>query len=262
MGYNVFRVKKKKGWRVVMDPSPELRLMLDIIKVELDKIPLHDAAHGFVVGRSCVTNARPHRQKQMVLNLDIKDFFSSIHLEQIRGCVDIELEGCDDWLSYWLPVCFCGNKLATGAATSPVLSNIYLKELDYTLAQVAKDLNLSYTRYADDMTFSGDIVDKGRSLIDFVQAHLKKFGLILNRKKIKLMPYYQKQVVTGILVNNEKLSLPRKYKERIFAEVRGKTFESLTPQLAGSVEYIRSVDPSFYMKLLKEIEKNGEARLY
>ena len=257
MGYNVFKVKKKKGWRVVMDPSPDLRLMLDIIKTELDKIPLHDAAHGFVAGRSCITNAQPHQKKQMVLNLDIKEFFSSIHLEQIMGCVETKLEECDDWLLYWLPVCFYGNKLATGACTSPVLSNIYMKELDYVFTQAAEELNLSYTRYADDMTFSGDIEDKGRFLVDFVQMHLKKFGLTLNRKKTKLMPYYQKQVVTGVLVNNEKLSLPRRYKERIFAEVRGKTFESLSPQLAGSMEYIRSVDPSFYMKLLKEIEKNG-----
>lgn len=257
MKYNVYKIKKKRGWRLIMDPAPDLRLMLDIIKRELDKIPLHPAAHGFIEGRSCITNAHPHQQKQMVLNLDIKDFFSSIHLEQIKKCIDIELEECDDWLMYWLPVCFYEDKLATGAPTSPVLSNIYLKELDYILTQAAKELNLSYTRYADDMTFSGDIADKGRPLVDFVQMHLKKFGLTLNRKKIKLMPYYQKQVVTGILVNNKKLSLPRKYKERIFAEVRGKTFESLSPELAGSMEYIRSVDPSFYMKLLKEIEKNG-----
>lgn len=258
MGYNVFKVPKKKGWRIVMDPSPDLRLMLDVIKAELDEIPLHDAAHGFVAGRSCLTNAKPHQKKQVVLNLDIKDFFPSISFDGLLKRIRRDI--CEE-VEYWLPVCFHDGKLATGACTSPILSNIYMIELDSVFSQAAKELGLSYTRYADDMTFSGDIADKGRFLIDFVQMHLKKFGLTLNRKKIKLMPYYQKQVVTGILVNNEKLSLPRKYKERIFAEVRGKTFESLSPELAGSMEYIRSVDPSFYMKLLKEIEKNGEASL-
>ncbi len=256
MKYNVYKIKKKRGWRLIMDPAPDLRLMLDIIKRELDKIPLHPAAHGFIEGRSCITNARPHQQKQMVLNLDIKDFFSSITFGGVRASLQGEAK-IESWVHHWMLVCFYEGRLATGASTSPVLSNLYMRPLDDIFAQAAKDLNLSYTRYADDMTFSGDIADKGRPLVDFVQMHLKKFGLTLNRKKIKLMPYYQKQVVTGILVNNKKLSLPRKYKERIFAEVRGKTFESLSPELAGSMEYIRSVDPSFYMKLLKEIEKNG-----
>ena len=261
MGYNVFKVKKKRGWRTVMDPSPDLRLILDVIKVELDKIPLHPAAHGFVAGKSCVTNAKPHQQKQYVLNLDVKDFFPSISLAKIREC--LKEDNLPEWVLYWLPVCFAPAKcesdmvLATGACTSPVLSNLYMRELDSFFFDCAQNENLSYTRYADDMTISGDIPDKGRHIVRSIESWLIEYGLTLNRKKTKLMPYYQKQVVTGILVNNEKLSLPRKYKERSFAEVRGNTFESLSPELAGSMEYIRSVDPSFYMKLLSEIEKNG-----
>lgn len=238
-----------------MDPQADLRLMLEVIQAELSLVPLHEAAHGFVPGRSCKTNAIVHRQKQVVCNLDIKDFFNSVRYD--RMLVILQALGVPSWVLYWLPVCFYDNGLATGASTSPVLSNIYMKQLDEVFSAYAEKRNLSYTRYADDMTFSGDILDKGKDLIAFVRGALSPYGLKLNLKKIKLMPYYQKQVVTGILVNNEKLSLPRKYKEWIFLEVRGKTFESLSLELAGSLEYVRSVDPAFYMKLLKEIEKNG-----
>lgn len=249
--YNCYRVPKKNGkTRLICEPEPFALPMLEYLRQEFDKIELHPAAHGFVSERNTVTNATPHRRQPYILNIDIEDFFRSVKF-------DTFLQECSHLLSnqllHWLPICFYKDALATGAPTSPVLSNIFLRRIDCVLVDIALENNLTYTRYADDLTFSGGMIDKSK-VVGLVEDVLAKLGLRINFRKVKLMPYYQKQVVTGILVNNQRLSLPRAYKESIFQEVRGRSFSDFSLSLQGTLEYIRYVDPVFYMKLLREIK--------
>lgn len=257
--YNSYRIKKPKGgFRSITEPKTELRPFLSILKEELDTFPLSPRVHGFVPGRSTITNALPHRGKRYVLNVDIKDFFPSVKKERLMPALESYANRglIDSYILPWVEeLCFWKGCLPQGAATSPVLSNIYASPLDDDCTLMAHDKGWEFTRYADDITFSGDdsLKERKDNIVAALEVMCGKYGLRLNPKKTKLMPYYQCQKVTGIVVNNDKLTLARPFKEAVFQQVKGKSIKDFSPNFLGLLEYIRSVDPVFYGKLQRNI---------
>lgn len=250
--YRTYRIPKKNGkFRTISEPVPELKAIQWTILERLNTIPLMDCVHGFVPGRDIVSNAKAHQQKRYVLNVDIKDFFPSIKAE--RYMKELRDEGAWDseFLDWVEAVCFWEGSLPQGAPTSPVLANIYLHDFDKRMLLLAEKLGLTYSRYADDLTFSGGdtLKDDLVPLLKCIDDLLEQVGLTRNQKKTKLMPYYQRQVVTGVVVNNERLTLSRKIKERLFQELKGRPRLSLTENELGYLEYVRHVDPKAYEKL-------------
>lgn len=251
--YNIYKVPKKRGYRLITEPKKELKVVQEYLKSYLDTVVLHEAAHGFVPGRSPLTNALPHRQKDYVLNLDIKDFFPSVSLKKLMPM----LRCYSDFPSYlyeWIEFCcFLEGVLPQGACTSPVLSNIYFIELDVLLSDYADTYELDYTRYADDITFSGSFIlkDQKDRIIERVSRFLSTYDLKLNMKKIKLTSYAQCQSVTGIVVNNNKLTIRGSRRRELFHNLKGVKYELLDDSTKGYLEYVRSVDPIFYEKLWK-----------
>jgi retron-type reverse transcriptase len=235
--YQHFVVAKKTGGeRLISAPMPRLkRAQYWILGNILEKIPLHDAAHGFRPGRSIVSNALPHCQAHIVLNHDFKDFFPTLKYPRIRGLYrslgyseqvatilallttepdnqQVELDGDHYYVRQ-------GERyLPQGAPTSPALTNLLCRRLDARLQGAAHSLGFRYTRYADDLTFSADR-DNAKNLRK-LQWRLEKIvteeGFALHPEKSRVMRNSTQQEVTGIVVN-EKPSIDRKTLRRFRA---------------------------------------------
>lgn len=188
------------------------RWILDNI---LNNIPVSPYAKGFVKDRSIKDSARFHRKQPKVLSLDISDFFGSINTPKVNNLF-FEC-GYSKRLCYFLTrLCTHSGALPQGAPTSPAISNIIFHESDLKIARYCSERSIRYTRYADDMTFSGDF--PVGDLIDFVKKTIKSNQLKLNEEKTRLMKQHERQEVTGIVVN-KKLQAPRPLRRKLRQEV-------------------------------------------
>ena len=131
--YREYRIKKRKGgFRIITEPMPELKVLLLNLKLHLDTVPLHDSAHGFVLNRSPKTNALVHRCQDYVLNIDLKDFFPSIKIDPMMNLLR-EYDFSEEILMWIEHLCFYKGALPQGSPTSPVLSNIFMIDVDIFL---------------------------------------------------------------------------------------------------------------------------------
>ena len=155
--YRDFVIRKRSGReRLIEAPADSV----DILQTKLLRIlelvyKPRPAAQGFVQGRSIVSNALRHVGKSYVLNIDLKDFFPSIHFGRVRGLFMAQPYGVGAPASRFLAqLCCSQGKLPQGAPTSPIVSNMICSKLDGDLQKLAKKYRCTYTRYADDITFS------------------------------------------------------------------------------------------------------------
>lgn len=207
--YRDFLIPKRLGGtRQISVPSPVLLHAQRWINEQiLSKLHVHDAAHGFVRGRSVVTNARMHLGKPEVLKMDLEDFFPSI---QFRRVVKVFLRaGYSVAVSFFLSSLCCRDKiLPQGAATSPSLSNIITNRMDVAISNYAAKQGLSYTRYADDIVLSGDKI--GREVINRISWLAQESGFSINSNKTRILRGKTQKIITGVSISSGKLSLPRK----------------------------------------------------
>lgn len=206
--YRTFKIPKRSGGeREISEPLPNLkeiqRWILDNVLYRISPSPY---AKAFVQDKSIKENARFHRSQRMVLTIDIKNFFPSLSTKLVKNF--FKDCGYSRRVTYYLTrMCTLNGGLPQGAPTSPALSNIFLKEFDMIVAEHCKPLAIRYTRYADDLTFSGNF--EVNPLITFIKKELRKLDLKVNDSKTRLMYGHQRQEVTGIVVN-KKLQVPRK----------------------------------------------------
>jgi len=216
--YREFRIPKKNGGkRTISAPYPTLlHCQQWINKNILSKIQIDNSAHGFNSNHSILTNAKEHLNKKNILKLDITDFFHSI---SIRRVIKIFRElGYPRNISVYLSkLCTFKERLPQGAATSPMLSNIVARGLDKKLDHYSKACQINYTRYADDLTFSGENI--GCAFLKKVSLIISKHGFSINEKKTRLYKHNGKRIVTGISVAGDKPKVPRSYKRKLRQEV-------------------------------------------
>ena len=220
--------KKSGGRRLISAPMPQLKAaQYWILENILYKVPSSTAAHGFVPGKSIVTNASHHVAQELVINIDLKDFFPTIEYKRVKGlfvklgyseqiatilallCTEAPADQVAlDGKEYF--VASGARSLPQGAPSSPALTNLICYQLDNRFVGLAKKFGYHYTRYADDMTFStsGEAGDKAGQLLWAVKKVIKEEGFHLHPDKLKVMRKGDKREVTGIVVN-EKLSLDR-----------------------------------------------------
>ena len=206
--YRSFEIPKKSGGlREIREPLPSLKEIQHWILLNiLNRIQPNQYAKGFVTGRSIVDNARFHRGQRIVLTVDIKDFFPSINAYRVYR---IFRECCYTKAVAMLlaRLCTLEDQLPQGAPTSPAISNAVAKSIDNRLGGFARSEKIRFSRYADDMTFSGDFVPG--PVISFVERVLYEEGFSLNSKKTRVLKPHQRQVVTGVVVNKH-LRAPRR----------------------------------------------------
>lgn len=202
--------KRKGGKRILAIPSVPLRKSQKSLLQFFTQFKTHHAAHGFVDGKSIITHARLHIAKESILTVDIEDFFGSItssHLEKLFRFNGVQSQTDIDLLKKLTTL---DSKLPQGAPTSPVLSNAVAYEMDCELENWAKQKNLIYSRYADDMVFSSENRTIEIEFINEVSEIVLKHGFKLNHSKTRILPRGRRQIVTGLVVNT-KLNVKREY---------------------------------------------------
>ncbi len=215
--------KKSGGQRLISAPMPRLKAaQYWILNNILYKVPTHQAACGFKPNTSILTNAEPHQNQDVVVNMDFKDFFPTVTFRRIKGvfknlgysehiatilaaiCTEPDVdEVVLDGITYYTAK---GERhLPQGAPTSPALTNILCYKLDARLAGMTKVLDFKYTRYADDLSFSasGEAVENLKKLLWRVRETVKDEGFKLHPDKTRIMRKGARQEVTGIVVNNQ-----------------------------------------------------------
>ena len=211
--YREFEIPKKTGgMRKIQAPTDKLKTIQRWIKDEiLDRFSTSDYAMGFKKGCSIVDNASYHVGKELVINLDIKDFFPSIHYSEIIKVFSY-MGYRTDVAHLLTKLCTNGyNVLPQGSPASPALSNLVSLKLDKRLGTLAESLGASYTRYADDITFSGSKTLS--TVVPLIREIISDEGFVVNEDKVRLQYANRRQEVTGLVVNNKISVAPRVKKE-------------------------------------------------
>jgi retron-type reverse transcriptase len=284
--YVQFEVPKRSGGtRTLSAPHQTLAAAQRWVLTQvLEKLPVEPAAHGFVPGRSIVTNAQPHSQKAVVVNLDLEGFFPSIGFARVRhlfrllgysGAVATLLAllctECPrtrvvyDGRPYFVATGRRG--LPQGACTSPALSNQVARRLDRRLAGLAAKLAWTYTRYADDLTFSAGPEQNARVgyLLARVRHITQEEGFAVNGKKTRVQRPNTRQTVTGLVVN-DRPGVPRDVLRRLRAILHRARTEGLAAQnrqgepnfrawLEGMIAYVAMSRPTAAEKLRQALER-------
>jgi len=215
--YRSFYIAKKNGGnRRICEPLPNLKEIQKWILLNvLEKMEASPYAKAYIKGKNVRENARFHKRQKKVLSLDVHDFFGSISSFLVYE-VFVKVGYESDVAMMLTQLCCLDGCLPQGAPTSALLSNIIMKHFDDNIAKFVNEKKIRYTRYADDMTFSGDFDEK--EVIRFVRKKLKKVGMTLSEEKTRVRYQGQQQEVTGIVVN-DKLQLSKKKRKKIRQEI-------------------------------------------
>jgi len=244
--YREFTIPKRKGGvRRIASPRVFLkvtqRLVLDFF---LDHLRVHPAVHSFRRGYSSVSNAIVHERQRVVGRLDIKDFFGSVTPEMIARCLtDNGFDAdCADKLAR---LCTRNGVLPQGAPTSPALSNTLLYPFDQIMEVECAASGLRYTRYADDVTVSGDQVAIVAAALSRAEAELQhRFGFRVNQAKTRIAGAGTQQRVTGIVVNQSAKpprSLCRQLRATFHEAAKDPSAHVVIAQrLAGYISYLQA----------------------
>lgn len=216
--YKVYKIKKRShGYRTIYAPNKTLKyIQRQILNNILNNKSISKYATAYHKGISLRDNAIPHINKNIVLKLDIKNFFESISFGDVyNACFAIDSfpKSVGMLLTY---LCTYSDHLTQGSPTSSYISNLVMKEFDEELGSWCEENDISYTRYSDDMTFSGCF--NHSEIIIKVKKMLHKLSLELNDKKVHVVYKSARQDVTGITVN-EKVQVNIKYRKDIRKEI-------------------------------------------
>ena len=257
--------KKSGGMRVLWCPDTSMKKAQKYILREiLEKLPISSHAMGFVRGRSILDNARVHTGKQTVINMDLQNFFPGIRYQKVYEI--FHYHGYDSHAADLLTsLCTFNNRLPQGAPTSPALSNLVCLKLDKRLAGLAQTYHADYTRYADDITFSGNYgIDH---LVQLASNIIADEEFKVNWSKTRIAYEYQKQMVTGLNVNDGCVTVDKKYLKRLRQEIyycrkygvrdarayKWQPVGNYRQELYGKACFIYMVDREAGRKILEEL---------
>lgn len=289
--YHRWKVPKRSGGeRLISAPKPELKRVQHWIAEHItEHLPVHGAAHGFMAGRSTVSNAAAHAGARCVVKMDLEDFYPTITTPRVKGM--FRKAGYGEQVATLLAllvtespreevpidgktfhVAVGARSLPQGAPTSPSITNAICLRLDTRLMALCRVLGFTYTRYADDLTFSwhqeGD-APVGR-LLRAVGGIVTDEGFRVHRKKTRVMRQGRRQKITGLVVNGAHevpARVPRLVIRQLRAAIKNRELgregrgESLA-ELRGMAAYVNMSDPAkgrAFLQRLAALSKRGES---
>ena len=273
--YKVFHIKKRSGGlREIAQPAPEVKIVQRAINTSiLRHLPVHEAAKAYRPKTSILDNARSHAGGYPLLKMDFKDFFPSIKARDwIAYCTSHALlsRAEVDFTCQFLfrkPKGERDLRLSIGAPSSPSLSNILMYDFDVIVSDAALSKGISYSRYADDLTFSGQRIGMLKDMLGVVSRATRDVHwprLTLNDDKTSFVSMASKRFVTGVvLANDGALGIGRDRRRAISAKVHrakvGKLEQDEVASLRGELAYVNVVEPTFLDWLVR---KYGEDVIY
>lgn len=290
-GYYLKHTIKKRsgGFRELDAPqTPLINVQTYILNNFLYKFKTHECAHGFVIGRSPKTAAQQHLGAEVLMSFDLKDFFPNINFTRVlrlfRYLIIKDLDKQNSSIgaleeqyniynsstpspnqtaygvAYTLAnICCLKHSLPQGAPTSPAIANLVAYGLDKRLKMYCDAHNLTYTRYADDISISSTDGGKYHNL-EPIKAIIRESGFLVNKKKVRVKRPHQRMSVVGVVVN-EKLSVPRwkwrNFKAKLHNYHRDGVVISKKEheRLRGYCEWIMSLHPKRGRKLIQKLGK-------
>lgn len=249
--------KASGGFRKLWIPDLVLKtIQRRISTVLLTYMPVSPYAAAYGPGCSPRRNGAVHVGKPLVLKVDILHFFDSISYSMVKNRAFPQEVYAEPLRILLTMLCYYKEGLPQGAPSSPVISNIIFYELDQQIGHWCSQRQIQYSRYCDDLTFSGDF--SPAQLLAFLEPLLKGQGFLLNGQKTKIQRRGQQQSVTGLVVN-EKLGVPAAYRRQLRQELyycqkygvashlqrigSTATVEAYRNHLLGQVNYVLSVNP-------------------
>jgi RNA-directed DNA polymerase len=241
-GYTTFSIAKKKGGtRNISAPSPHLKKIQRTINYYLQAIYLiykPDCSFGFIIKpadysqwHTIVSNASRHTNKKFVMNIDLQDFFPSITAKRVKELFQGSIFQFSEEISNILALlCTYQKSLPTGSPASPVISNFICLEMDGELIAFCKEKNITYSRYADDLTFSSDNYFT-KEYVSEIKTIIQKHNFTINPKKFRIQSSFRQQTVTGLLVNR-RVNVDRKYIRNLRAVLHHWHFKGLDEAIA------------------------------
>lgn len=252
--YSIIKIPSKGGKiRKICAPDARLkRIQRKLLDNYLKYLPISDCAYAYVAGKSCAKNAKVHVGKPKLLKMDIESFFDCVEYDAVfRAVKRLGLDNAATGLISNL--CVFRGSLPQGAPTSPYIANLVLVYFDDEVWKYCAARGITYTRYCDDLTFSGDFLFS--DVFYFVERMLKKYGFRVNRKKTRFVSHSSRQSVCGITVN-KKAQLSAQYRRNIRQQVyylekygfceelhEGFTREKYLQTLLGQISYALGVNP-------------------
>ena len=243
--YTWTSVPKRGGQRLVAAPKPRLKeIQRRLLRHVLAAIPVHDAAHGGVTGRSVRTATEPHAGAAVVVRFDLVQFFASVGAERVWGL--LRLAGLPEAVAHTMTGLFttmapravsadpslARPHLPQGAPTSPQLANVIAYRLDRRLAGLAGRFGMQYTRYVDDLTFSATAAVAASRLADLVDEVVRAEGFRLNATKTAVIGRAGRQQVLGAVINAHP-AVARPERDRLRATLHNCVVRGWTSQAGG-----------------------------
>lgn len=268
--YKTFQINKRNNEkRTIAQPSRELKVIQhSIMRLVLNKLRVHDSAMAYVRNKSIADNAKIHRNGKIILKIDFKNFFYSIKpadfTKELRNREEIKFDRTDTL--YLVLALFFGvgskipQSLSIGAPSSPMVSNIVMYSLDQAFLSQAKSLDLTYTRYADDITVSGNSREKVLEFEARLRGLIKRArypSLEINEDKRGIYSIAQRQMVTGLIITpDRRVSLGRERKRIISSLVHRYTLGQLDQKtlgyLKGLLGFANACEPEFLSRLRRK----------
>lgn len=263
--------KRTGGTRDIHHPTPQLKQVQRwLVQTTFNNLPVHEAVHSYVVGRSIRTHAHVHAESNYLLRLDFTNFFPSLNQNWVKRYLRRSVERGDLHLDndalHLVARLVCryseadgSMALSIGAPSSPTLSNAILYELDCKLCEMANQLGVVYSRYADDVYFSArlpnilqDVEKQFRALVTEYTPELS-----VNERKTERRSRRTRRVVTGLVLTPTRLisigrERKRQIRSRIYLFFKGELPADEALQLAGLLAFANDVEPELLISLRKK----------
>ena len=208
--------KKSGGFRKISKPHKKLKEIQSAIHRLLGEVSVSDCAHGGIKGRSNLTNAQPHCNQRFLLNLDLKNFFPSISHYKVYELFHRTLRCSSIVASLLTRLTTVNRQVPQGGPMSTGLVNLILRQTDRRLEKLAKQYNINYTRFVDDISFSGEFIPQ--KFKKTAKEIIQQSGFQLNPSKEALKDNSEQKLVTGLSVNRKRPNVPRSVRRQVRKE--------------------------------------------
>lgn len=260
--YKTYTIPKKSGKpRTISQPSKKLKgLQAWLLVYILNKLSVSSSSKGFEKGSSTLRNAEPHRGAYVLLNMDLKDFFPSITQKQVFNV--FKSIGYNDTMAIiFSNICTFNDTLPQGGPCSPKLANLCAWQMDLRIQGFVGQRGISYSRYADDLSFSGINPQKVVQILPMIKYIVEDENFKMNNSKTRIAGPSKAKIVTGLVLSEDAIGVGAKK----FKEIRSKIFHltlddeqdnmKLLFEVSGWLAYLNSVDVRRLNKAKKYIKE-------